>query len=54
VNQELDCGWRCICSFKFAYTGATERVCILTVTSFTHTHGTRNSFGYKIHVKVTT
>ena len=26
VNQKLDYKWRYICSFKFAYTGATERV----------------------------
>jgi hypothetical protein len=54
VNQKLDCKWRCICSFKFAYIGATERVWILTVTSLTHTHGIKNPFGYKVHVKETT
>jgi len=29
VNQKLDCQWRYICSFKFAYTGVAERVWIL-------------------------
>jgi hypothetical protein len=54
VNQKLDYGWRCICSFKFPYTGATERVWILIITSLTHTHDIRNPFKYKIHVKGTT
>jgi hypothetical protein len=54
VNLKLDCKWRCTCSFKFAYAGATGRMWILTVTSLAHTHGMRNPFGYKIHVKETT
>ena len=54
VNLKLDCKWRCTCSFKFAYAGATGRMWILTVTSLTHTHDMRDPFGYKIHVKETT
>jgi hypothetical protein len=54
VNQKLDCQWRCICSFKFAYTGAVDRVWILTVTSLTHTHEMKNPFGYRVYVKGTT
>src|SRR4051794_20805355 len=54
VMQKLDCQWRCTCSFKTAFSGAVEKMWILTVTSLTHTHGLRNPFGYKIHVKATT
>ena len=54
VNQMLDCGWRCICSFKFAYSGAVEKMWLLTVTSLNHTHSMKNLLGYRVHVKGTT
>ena len=38
-------------SNKDAFSGAVEKVWILTVISLTHIHSLRNPFGYKIYVK---
>jgi hypothetical protein len=39
------------CSFKAAFSGAVEKVWILTFISLTHIHSLRTTFGYKVYVK---
>jgi hypothetical protein len=52
--QKLNCGWRGICSYKYPYPGAVERIWQLTMTYSSHTHTMRNPFAYQAHVQATT